>query len=127
MSPPGSDEPRGAAFPFRVEPATGGIAWSTGTQKIHDDLRVLLGTRLGERPLLREFGTQLHSLVHEPDDDVTADLLRKQAHEAVVRWERRVIVTRARIERHQQGQLQLVLSYVVSDQAAGGEMTLPLT
>jgi phage baseplate assembly protein W len=126
MTTDSRDEPRGVAFPFRIDPATGGVAWAGGTQKIRDDLRVLLGTRLGERPLLRDYGTQVHSLVHEPDDDVTADLLRKQAHEAVVRWERRVIVTRARIERSE-GALRLVLTYVHSDRPSSGEMTVPLT
>jgi phage baseplate assembly protein W len=110
MTTDSRDEPRGVAFPFRIDPATGGVAWAGGTQKIRDDLRVLLGTRLGERPLLRDYGTQVHSLVHEP----------------VVRWERRVIVTRARIERSE-GALRLVLTYVHSDRPSSGEMTVPLT
>lgn len=118
-------DPSGAAFPFRIDPATGGVAITAGEQKIRDDLRVLLGTRLGERPMLRDFGTRIHALVHEPDDDVTADLLRKQAHEAVVRWEQRVVVTRADIDRTD-GELRLVLGYVAADRPAGGELTVPL-
>ncbi|GAA4699526.1 GPW/gp25 family protein [Phytohabitans rumicis] len=118
-------EPQGPAFPFRVDPQTGGVAWSAGPEKVRQDLHVLLGTRLGERPMLREFGTRVHSLVHEPDDDVTADLLRKQAHEAVVRWERRIVVTRARLDRRE-GELRLVLEYVHSDRPAAGEMIVPL-
>jgi phage baseplate assembly protein W len=93
--------------------------------KIREDLRVLLGTRLGERPMLRDYGTRVHALVHEPDDDVTADLLRKQAHEAVVRWERRVVVTRAQLDRRD-GELRLVLEYVHSDRPVAGELIVPL-
>ena len=118
-------EARGAAFPFRIDQQTGGVAWTSGAAKIREDLRVLLGTRLGERPMLRDFGTRIHSLVHEPDDDVTADLLRKQAHEAVVRWERRVIVTRAQLSR-EDGELRLVLDYVHSDQPTAAQMIVPL-
>jgi uncharacterized protein len=121
-----SDESRGFGFPFRIDSATGGVAWAGGEQKVRDDLRVLLGTRLGERPLLRDFGTRLHGLVQEPADDVTADLLRKQAHEAVVRWERRIIVTQAAIDRSD-GELRLVLAYVHSDRASSGLLTIPLT
>jgi len=120
------DDPKGTAFPFRIDPATGGVAWAAGDQKIREDLRVLLGTRLGERPLLRDFGTRIHSLVHEPNDDVTADILRKQAHEAVVRWERRVVVTRARLDQAD-GELRLVLNYVHSDRPTAAEMVVPLT
>jgi uncharacterized protein len=119
------DDPKGVAFPFRIDPTTGGISWASGAQKIRDDLRVLIGTRLGERPLIRDFGTRVHSLVHEPNDDVTADLLRKQAHEAVVRWERRVVVTRARIDRRDD-ELRLILNYVHSDRPLAGEMTIPI-
>jgi hypothetical protein len=118
-------EPRGSAFPFRIDQRTGGVAMTEGADKIRDDLRVLLGTRLGERPMLREFGTRIHALVHEPDDDVTADLLRKQAHEAVVQWERRVIVTRAVVDRTD-GELRLVLGYVHADRPVAAEMIIPL-
>jgi phage baseplate assembly protein W len=98
---------------------------TAGADKIRDDLRILLLTRLGERPMLRDFGTRVHTLVHEPDDDVTADLLRRQAHEAVVRWERRVVVTRARLSRDD-GDLRLVLNYVHTDKPVAAEMIVPL-
>ena len=119
------EEARGVAFPFRVDTKTGGIAWETGTNKIRDDLRALIGTRLGERPMLREFGTRIRSLVHEPVDDVTADILRRQAHEAVVQWERRVVVTRARIERRE-AEIRLILNYIHSDRPVAGEMIVPV-
>ncbi|WP_326772962.1 GPW/gp25 family protein [Streptomyces sp. NBC_01445] len=119
-------EVRGAAFPFRIDPRTGGVAWSAGDVKIREDLKALLLTRLGERPMLRDFGTRVHGLVHEPDDDVTADLLRKQAHEAVVRWDRRIVVTRARVSRAD-GQLHLELDYVRAEDSVGGRITVPLS
>lgn len=120
------DDPKGMAFPFRIDPATGGVGWAGGAHKIRDDMRTLLGTRLGERPLLRDFGTRIHTLVHESNDDVTADLLRKQAHEAIVRWERRVVVTRVRIDRRE-GELRLVLNYIHSDRPTASEMIVPIT
>lgn len=116
---------RGAAFPFRIDPATGGIALTTGPDKIRDDLRILLGTRLGERVMMRDFGTDIHALVHEPTDDVTTSILRRQAHEAVLRWERRVVVTRAELSQNE-GELRLLLSYVHSDQPVSAEMIVPL-
>src|SRR5215216_6279841 len=119
------EDPKGAAFPFRVDARTGGIAWESGTEKIRDDLRVLIGTRLGERPMLRDFGTRIHSLVHELNDDVTADILRRQAHEAVVQWERRVVVTRAQVERRE-AELRLILNYIHTDRPVSGQMVVPV-
>ena len=116
----------GVAYPFRINPDTGGVAWSHGPVKVREDLRILLGTRFGERPMLRDYGSRLHTLVHEPNDNVTADLMRKQAHEALVRWERRVIVTRAALDRRN-GDLSLIVNYIHSDQPVAAEMTIPLT
>ena len=43
--------------------------------------------------MLRDFGTRLRSLVHDPNDDVLADIAEKQAREALLRWEPRIVVT----------------------------------
>lgn len=112
-------------MPFRIDPHTGSAAWSEGTEKIREDLVLLLGTRHGERPLLREYGSNVSALVHEPDDDVTADLLRRQAHEAAIRWEPRIVVTQARVERSGD-ELQLLLTYVHADAPVSGQLNVPL-
>ncbi|GAB2679026.1 GPW/gp25 family protein [Nocardia goodfellowii] len=118
-------EPRGPSIPFRIDPGTGSAAWSTGTEKIREDLMLLLGTRLGERPMLREFGSNVAALAHEPDDDVTADLLRRQAEEAVICWETRVVVTSAQVRRHGDT-VELALRYLHADAPASGLAIIPL-
>jgi phage baseplate assembly protein W len=118
-------EADGIAFPFRIDPETGGVAWASGMEKIRQDVRILLGTRHGERPMLRDFGTRIHSLVHEPNDEVLSDLLRKQAHEALAQWERRIIVTRAAIARSG-GELRLIINYLHTDAPISAEMSIPL-
>ena len=90
------DDVRGLAFPFRIDPETGRIAMSGGDDKIRENVRLILGTRLGERPMLRNFGTRIRSLVHDPNDDVLADIAEKQAREALLRWEPRIVVTDSR-------------------------------
>ena len=41
-----------------------------GEDKIRQNVRLILGTRLGERPMLRDFGTRMPGLVHDPNDEV---------------------------------------------------------
>jgi phage baseplate assembly protein W len=60
-------EIRGMSFPFRIDPVSGRVAMSEGRTKIQQNVRLILGTRIGERPMLRDFGTRLPSLVHEPN------------------------------------------------------------
>lgn len=85
-----ADEPTGVAFPFRFETSTGGVATTRGPTKSMDDVRILLATRLGERLMVRSYGTALPSLVHDPNDDVLVDIARDQTQQAIMRWEPRV-------------------------------------
>ena len=121
-----ADQIRGFAFPFRIDPATGGVATTQDLDKLRQNVRVLLGTRLSERPMLPDYGTPLAGLVHDPNDDVLADLARHQAVRALLRWEPRLIVTAA-TPRRLEGELHLHLSYVLTGlPAAGADQLVPL-
>lgn len=121
------DDVRGVAFPFRVDPATGRIETAQGEAKIRQNVRLILGTRLGERPLLRDFGTRLPGLVHDPNDDVLVDIAENHAREALLRWEPRILVTDSQVERDaDEGLLQLRLRYVHTNEQVAGQAVVPL-
>ncbi len=120
-----SDDVGGMAFPFRIDPQTGGVAWAFGQAKIQQNIRILLGTRQGERPMLREYGTRLGALVHEPNDDVLVDLVRTQAQQALLQWEPRVLVTGANVVQTEDT-LLLRLSYAYTATPEAAELTVPL-
>lgn len=122
------DDVRGAAFPFRIDPVTGRVAVTEGEAKVADDVRVIIGTRLGERPLLRTFGTRIPGLVHDPDDDVLVRIALDQAVEALLQWEPRILVTSSAIEPPTQpGEVRLRLDYVHTNSQAAGSVVLPIT
>ena len=119
------EEVQGVAFPFRIDPVTGGVAWASGSDKIRQDVRIILSTRLGERPMLRDFGTRLPSLVHDPNDDVMADLLQNQARQALLQWEPRIMVTSIQVTQDE-GEARMVLNYVHTSEPVANQMILPL-
>jgi uncharacterized protein len=119
------EDVNGVAFPFRIDPATGKVAWAYGSDKIRQNVRIILSTRLGERPMLRDFGTRIPSLVHDPNDDVMAELLQTQAREAVLRWEPRIMVTSVKVSQNE-GEASLVLNYVHTGEPVANQMILPL-
>ena len=121
----GIDDVAGMAFPFRIDPETGGVSWALGTDKLRQNIRVLLGTRHGERPMLREYGTRVHSLVHEPNDDVLADVVRTQLQQALLTWEPRVRVLGADVT-HADGELRVRLRYSNTTEPAPDELILAL-
>ncbi|MEM7305814.1 MAG: GPW/gp25 family protein [Planctomycetota bacterium] len=116
---------RGPSYPFEIDAATGGVAWSEGDQKIAENVRLILGTRHGERPLARAFGTTLHQLVQEPNDGSLGRLIAKQAQEILMQLEPRIVVTDVRVQQHD-GELALELRYVHSDRPQADVMVVPL-
>ncbi len=115
---------RGFRFPFRIG-SDGSVAWSEGAEKIRQNVLLVLGTRQGERAMLRQFGTKIASLVHDPNDDVLADLIRNQARDALLAWEPRILITHASTQQNE-GELQLTLTYVVIPEARSERLVIPL-
>lgn len=87
---------RGLSFPFRFSQQSGGAEMSAVTSRehahIHESIRQILGTKLGERFMRPDFGSRLHTLVFEPNGDVLKGLLRHHTVDALRRWERRITV-----------------------------------
>lgn len=123
----GLDDVAGLGFPFRVDPA-GRLAWARGDAKVSQDVRILLATRLGERPLLREYGTQIPALVHDPNDEVLVELATRQAQEAILAWEPRVMPSAIRVQREpEDGRVALELDLVALNDQRTGHLSVPLT
>lgn len=88
---------KGLRFPFTFQKRSGGTQISTATSRdhahIHESIRQILGTRLGERFLRPDFGTRLHELVFEQNNAVLYGLIRHEVVDALDQWEPRVTIT----------------------------------
>ncbi len=115
----------GPAFPFAIDPATGGVAMTGGNRKLADNVRLILGMRVGERPMNRNFGTPIRSLVHEPNDGSLARLIIRHARESLAQLEPRVRVTDARFQ-SSGGEVVLELRYTPADQPEAQLLLIPL-
>lgn len=83
----------GLAFPFSFTPY-GRTEDSAGLLHVrHSILRILFTPRLSQF-MRREFGTDLHSLVFENNDQRLRALVPAMVKEALARWEPRVYHTR---------------------------------
>lgn len=81
----------GWSFPVKVNPS-GGIQTSRDEQKIIESILIILGTAKGERIMRPDFGCELHKLVFEPNNNVTASLAMHYVERALVMWEPRIQV-----------------------------------
>jgi Bacteriophage baseplate protein W len=119
------EDVKGFAFPFRIDPISGGVAWAFGVDKISQNVRLILGTRIGERPMLRDFGSRLHALVHEPNDAAMADIMKNQAQQALLQWEPRILAIQAQVE-HSEGEARMRIMYTHTTAPIGGELIIPI-
>jgi phage baseplate assembly protein W len=80
----------GFAFPFRIVAGAApgsarlaGVARSSGADKVRDDVRHLLSTGVGERPMLRDYGGGVELSRQEPNTATLGALVRHEIEQAL--------------------------------------------
>lgn len=91
QSDPKSFIGNGLNFPLRVD-ARGQLMLVTGAEDIDQSIRIILGTRPGERVMRPTFGCQAYELLFEPRNAATISLLQEYVDEALRMWEPRIDV-----------------------------------
>jgi phage baseplate assembly protein W len=81
----------GFAFPIQVN-VQGSLQLSTDTPNLEESIRIILGTKLGERVYRPNFGCRLSDLVFEPLNSRTLMLVRLYVEAALELWEPRIIL-----------------------------------
>ncbi len=116
----------GMAFPFRVDPRTGGIAVTSGNDKLRENVVHLLLTRIGERPMLREYGGGVTQLLSENIDEGLVAIARHQIVKAVLRYEPRVLPQEVSVVETEPGTLMLRVLYIEATQPGIQQALIPI-
>lgn len=105
----------GWKFPVAVDPATGRIQMSSYEENIEEAVRIILGTRKGERVMEPEFGSRLHEYAFETADYTTLYAMKNEVEHALTRWEPRITDIQAEVsdERIGEGVLVIHIHYVI--------------
>ncbi|HLT34890.1 MAG TPA: GPW/gp25 family protein [Enhygromyxa sp.] len=80
----------GWAFPPRFSAGGAELALVSGTEDVHESLRVLLATRPGERPMQEDFGCSLDDALFGEIDQALVNRITAAIGEAILRHEPRV-------------------------------------
>jgi len=81
----------GWKFPPQLD-SRGRIKLAHQERDIEEAIAIILNTRVGERPMRPEFGSDLFTLVFAPNDASTGGLARRYVMESLTRWEPRIEV-----------------------------------
>jgi phage baseplate assembly protein W len=82
---------KGWRFPILPGP-TGALAWSDADDNVEQSLRLLLLTRLGERVMRSDFGSNLGAMVFKPGSEQNLRGIEREVAGAISRFEPRVDV-----------------------------------
>ena len=81
----------GWKFPPRLD-ARGRVELVHQERDIEEAIKMILLTPKGERPMRPGFGSELHTLLYQPNDASTCGLARRYVREALAMWEPRIAV-----------------------------------
>lgn len=87
----------GLNFPLRTD-ARGQVSLVTGSEDIEQAIRIILGTRPGERVMRPTFGCRAHELIFEPITASTASMMQEYVYDALRMWEPRIDVVSVNVE-----------------------------
>ncbi len=116
---------RGFAFPFHIDPRTGGVAVTEGEAKFQENLKHLLLTRIGERLMQRQYGGGVTQLLHENINDGLIGVARHQIGKAILQFEPRILPQEVSVI-PQEGELYLRVRYIVPEQPGLQTTVIPI-
>lgn len=111
-------------MPFRI--ADGGVRQSTGPQKIADDLRHLLSTRLGERLLRRDYGGGVQHRLQQPNDHTLRTLVRHEIEQALRNHLPQARLTSPVRLTHDESELTVTFDYAIDSAEVAQRVALKL-
>ena len=121
----GDEQIHGFAFPFRVDARTGGVAATQGADKLRENIKHLLLTRIGERRMMRTYGGGATQLYQENINDGLIAVAQHQISRAIVQFEPRILPQEVAVI-PQNGTLYLRVRYIQPGAAGLQSMTIPL-
>lgn len=119
---------RGWSFPIRF-----GSSGMNPTLMVEDEedirqsLHIILSTRVGERVMRPDFGTDLHNLVYHNMDLTARTQLRAAIEKAILYWEPRITLNKVSFDMSEErsGKLSILLEYMIRQTNSRGNIVYP--
>jgi phage baseplate assembly protein W len=118
--------PKGFAFPFAIDPATGGVRASSGDDKLRANIAHIVLTNVGERMMRRGYGGGLRQLLQDPDDQILWTLAQHQIGKTVAQLEPRVMLQQVSVSRGDDASVVVEVVYVVRRTQTVRSLSIPV-
>ena len=98
---------------------------ASGVDVINQSIRLILGTRIGERYNNNEFGSNINDLIFEPNDLILKDLLYYSIVTALQRWEKRITILDINFDEQSEHLIHIVINYKINSTHTVGSYVYP--
>jgi hypothetical protein len=88
----------GWSFPPAFDKATGSTAMSTGVEDIHESLRILLSTTIGERVMMPDYGCNLRDYVFDSMNVTMEAYIKRLVEDAIIYFEPRITLDKVIVD-----------------------------
>jgi len=105
---------KGLIFPITID-GTGKAPITGGKDLLEASIISILSWTIGTRYMLGEFGTNLESLLQEPNDSVTRALVKHFTVDVISKWEKRLEVLDVQITSKEEYQINIHIKYRVKN------------
>lgn len=121
-----TDKISGFSIPFRINPATGGVAiQEDGAEKLKENIIHILMTGVGERVMRRNYGSGARQLVHDPNNEALKAIVQHQIARSIGLWEPRVMLQSVSVSQ-QDGTLIADLQYTIRRTQQPQNLSVPI-
>lgn len=106
---------RGFAFPPRIDPATGKFVMAEDEEDIRQSVYIILMTRMRERAMLPDFGSNLQNYIFGLPDSDFEIRLNREIQDALTKYEPRIVNVKTSVDTKDltNGIVYLNISYLV--------------
>ena len=117
----------GWSFPIQFSGGINPTVMVEEEEDIRQSLRIILSTRLGERIMRSDFGTDLYNMVYHNMDLTARTQLRAAIENAVLYWESRITLNEVSFDMSEErsGKLSILLEYTIRLTNSRGNLVYP--
>lgn len=117
----------GFAFPFRIDPATGGVQSQSDADKLRANVVHIIMTNIGERVMRRSYGAGLRQLIQDSNNQVLWSIIQHQIGKSVGQFEPRVLLQQLTVSQGDDPATVLVqIRYVIRNTQAVQSFSIPV-
>lgn len=103
----------GIQLPNPFSEDSGKVISNTGVSRINQSISNILGTDLGERFMVPEFGSKLSTIIFEQNDSITRSLIIEYITDALTKWEPRIRIIKVDPQITDTNTIPVIITYQI--------------